>query len=364
MDKLRFLPQTTSSGNQGNEEVLARLKDAIQSGDGKGFLEALRKLPTRRTAPHDEWELLRLATELNRPGIVQVLLQAGWCNTKEQLRELDNFTFARIRYPNYDPAFDGLHKLIGSYNWHPLLGAVHKLDETGHPTSKLEQARWAAQEAEDIDFYLGVGGKLEDWLRLVCISGDVEMATRLLQKLQQQQLQWPRMENTRWRDAEDAAIKHGQLAALKLLLEHGGYDAKHLSFLLQKACEHQQVEIIHWLIAQGADVNYTCSSSIGSYCLQGSARKGRSEVVRILLQHGAKAAPFYWRCLMWDACLSGSSATLKALLTEGPGCTDMLSWRILRQDAEKCASRLSAEVLEVLAAFKWDESAGRVVKVV
>jgi len=340
-----FLPQTTNSGVSVDKEVLASLVDAIRRGDLKEFLRAVNKLPNNRASTEEESKLLLLAIETNQPGIVQAMLVDGWCNTRELLEEIREITFSRSKK---EREFWTLDKLVAEYKWHDLLGAVHNLDCTGHFDSKLKQAQWAAQAAGDIDFFLAVGGRLQAWLFEACIKGDVKMAERLLGR--------GRYKRDSIQECEKAAIKGGHKAILELLLAHLG-TTQDLKSLLDIACENEQVELIHWLIAQGADVNRNRSE-----CLQFSVSRGLAKSVVALLQEGAEVNSRPWSFWLWDACTSKSSATLRALLTMGAGCRHMESWELVKKDAEKRASCFPAELMEVFKAFRWDEAAGRVVE--
>jgi ankyrin repeat-rich membrane spanning protein len=82
--------------------------------------------------------------------------------------------------------------------------------------------------------------------------------------------------------AIEFASFHGRKEIVASLLQHGASPSKALS----EAVAGARLDLVKWLLAQGADINYRGNQDRTP--LFRAASRGNAEIVKLLLDHGAK----------------------------------------------------------------------------
>ncbi|KAH7348861.1 ankyrin repeat-containing domain protein [Rhexocercosporidium sp. MPI-PUGE-AT-0058] len=155
-----------------------------------------------------------------------------------------------------------------------------------------------------------------------------------------------------------AAIDRGNANLVEVLLE-GGVDVHTLAYLglyprnsLQRAAEQGDNEIIHMLIAHGADVNSPPYASSGKTGLQAAAFKGHYRTVKLLLQNGANVnsppAPFHGRTALQAAAQGGYLRIAEVLLENGAHVDVRGTGDYYRTPLEAAAEKGHIDMLKLL----------------
>ena len=171
--------------------------------------------------------------------------------------------------PRLPKRFKGLELfLIATYNGHHTV-MEHLLKVIG----------------DQIDINAGLGS-LEPALCQACSRGYIE-ATRLL-------LAHGANTSILDRVCLQNAARNGKTEIVKLLLDHGAATAPYPGHLapLYLACCEGHIEIAGLLLAHGAYPNEDNGTTAGKWtCLHQAAKNGSTEIVKLLLDHGAVVAP-------------------------------------------------------------------------
>jgi ankyrin repeat protein len=132
-----------------------------------------------------------------------------------------------------------------------------------------------------------------------------------------------------WQDLHDA-LRDGDLQQVQALVaagadlhyrREGGYDA--LLDAVHGCDDTRLIELLQWLIAQGAPLNGVSSHNESG--VRVLSRLARFDAVRLLLEAGADPAPLAWTPLLKAAAL-GSAADVEALVRGGAPLEERDSW--------------------------------------
>ena len=108
------------------------------------------------------------------------------------------------------------------------------------------------------------------------------------------------------------ACKAGDLDRVKYLVSLGGaWGQGTNNFVLQFALKNEHLEVVKYLVSQGADVNAT-----GDYVLQFASENGQLEVIKYLISQGANIQTCDNGAIRWSS-RNGQLEVIKYLVSQG-----------------------------------------------